>query len=94
MKDTLAVREGVASVKGTQARRVLTLERKENRLAWMLIGPILLYFLIFQAFPILFGLGIGFTNWVGVTSRPTFAGFSNFVRFFKDPFYLRTLWNA
>lgn len=77
-----------------RAGRVLSLAKKENRLAWMLIGPILLYFILFQGFPIVFGLGIGFTNWVGVTSRPTFAGLRNFVRFFQDPIYLGTLWNA
>ena len=82
------------AAESVRPRRVLSLEKKENRLAWMLIGPILLYFIIFQAFPIVFGLAIGFTNWVGVTSRPTFAGLRNFVRFFQDPFYLRTLWNA
>lgn len=94
MKNTLSMHHGVAAVEGLRSRRARTLATKENRLAWLLIGPILLYFMVFQAFPILFGLGIGFTNWVGVTSRPTFAGLSNFVRFFSDPFYLRTLWNA
>ncbi len=79
---------------GVRAGKALSLSKKENRLAWMLIGPILLYFALFQGFPIVFGLGIGFTNWVGVTSRPTFAGLRNFVRFFQDPIYLGTLWNA
>ncbi len=75
-------------------KRTGSLAANENRLAWLLLSPILLYFLIFQAFPILFGVFIGFVNWVGVSSKPKFAGFGNFVRFFTDPFYLRPLWNA
>jgi multiple sugar transport system permease protein len=63
-------------------------------MAWLLLSPILLYFLVFQAFPILFGVFIGFVNWIGVSSRPKFAGLSNFVRFFTDTFYLKTLLNS
>ncbi len=76
---------------GIQTR---SLKTNENRIAWLLLAPIMLYFAIFQAFPILFGVLIGFTDWVGVRSRPRFAGLKSFVRFFSDPFYLRTLWNA
>jgi ABC-type sugar transport system permease subunit len=75
-------------------KRRNALARHENRLAWLLLAPILLYFLVFQAFPVLFGFFIGFVNWVGVTTKPKFAGINNFVRFFTDPFYLKTLWNS
>lgn len=94
MKRSRSVDKRAAVPEAGSQGRVLSRKKKESRLAWMLLGPILLYFLLFQAFPIVFGLGIGFTNWIGVTSRPTFAGLSNFTRFFSDPFYLRTLWNA
>ena len=77
-----------------RVKRTKSLEMNENRVAWLLLAPILLYFVVFQGFPIAFGILIGFTNWVGVRTAPTFAGLSNFVRFFTDPFYLRTLWNA
>ena len=74
--------------------RKLSLAAKENRIAWLLLAPILLYFLVFQAFPVLFGIFIGFVKWVGVGAAPKFAGLTNFVRFFSDPFYLKTLWNS
>lgn len=60
----------------------------------MLLFPIFLYFFIFNAFPIAFGVSMSFFHWVGVSSKPVFAGLANFVRFFQDPFYLKTLWNA
>lgn len=91
---TLAADPTWVATRGKQGTRTRSLEMNENRVAWLLLAPILLYFLVFQAFPIVFGLVIGFTNWVGVTAKPTFAGLSNFVRFFSDPYYVRTLWNA
>lgn len=71
-----------------------TLRAKENLVAWLLLLPIFLYYIVFQAFPIVFGASIGFFHWVGVSSKPVFAGLRNFVSFFQDPLYLGTLWNA
>jgi ABC-type sugar transport system permease subunit len=74
--------------------RARSIHFNETRTAWLILTPILLYFVIFSGFPIGFGFFIGFTDWIGVKSTPKFAGLRNFVRFFTDPFYLRTLWNA
>ena len=68
--------------------------RRESRIAWLLLSPILLYILIFQLLPTLSGFVLGFTNWIGVFQRPTFAGVKNFVRFIHDPMYMHALWNA
>lgn len=75
-------------------KRKISLAKHENRIAWLLLSPILAYFAIFQAFPILFGFFISFVDWVGVGTKPRFVGLGNFVRFFSDPFYVRTLWNS
>jgi len=75
-------------------RQMLARGRRENRTAWLLLGPIVLYLIIFQIIPVLAGFALGFMNWVGVFTKPTFAGFNNFVRFFEDPLYITTLWNA
>lgn len=82
----------VAEKPGAKHRSSLAMN--ENKVAWLLLTPILIYFLLFQAFPIAFGVVISFTRWVGVRATPTFAGLGNFVRFFTDPYYVRTLWNA
>jgi ABC-type sugar transport system permease subunit len=67
---------------------------KETQVAWLLLLPIFVYFLIFQAFPIVFGIGIAFFDWVGVVATPEFVGIQNFISFFHDSMYLKALWNS
>ncbi|MBA7698829.1 Lactose transport system permease protein LacF [subsurface metagenome] len=62
--------------------------------AWLLLGPILVYFLILQGFPIIFGFLLGFFRWVGVTTTPEFCGLANYLTFFTEPMYLLALWRA
>lgn len=71
-----------------------TVRIKETQVAWLLLLPIFVYFLIFQAFPIIFGIGIAFFDWVGVVATPEFVGIQNFISFFHDSMYLKALWNS
>ena len=73
---------------------MLTRSQRENRTAWLLLTPILVYFIAFQAFPAFFSLITSFTDWIGVNSRPRFNGLQNYIKFFTDTMYLRALWNA
>ena len=68
--------------------------QKSNRMAWMLMGPLVVYFLIFSGFPVAFALLLGFLKWVGITVTPTFAGIANFKRVLTDKMYLTALWNS
>jgi len=67
---------------------------REGVTAWLLISPILAYFLIFQAFPGAFGFFLGFFHWIGVMVPPKFTGLANYVAFFREPRYLLALWRA
>ena len=62
-------------------------------MAWMLMGPLVVYFLIFSGFPVAFALVLGFLKWVGITVTPVFAGIANFKRVLTDKMYLTALWN-
>lgn len=70
------------------------LVKKNNKLAWLLLGPFAVYFIIFLGFPTGFALILGFLDWVGVDSKPRFAGINNFIRFFTDETYLKVLANS
>ena len=53
--------------------------------ALFFLGPNLVLFLVFTAFPILFGFGVSFFNW-NILEPPVFAGFGNYDKFFfNDP---------
>lgn len=62
--------------------------------AWLLLTPILVYFLPFQAVPMAAGFLLGFFEWVGTTTAPRFVGLANYIRFFRDPMYIGDLWRS
>lgn len=70
------------------------LVQKSSALAWMLLCPLMIYFLIFSGFPTVFALVLGFLKWVGIGVTPTFAGIQNFKHLFTEKIYLTALWNS
>lgn len=67
---------------------------RESRAAYTLLAPTLLFFLLFQYYPILKSLAISFMEY-GLLRRTTpFVGLSNYVRQFQDPLFLSALWNT
>ena len=69
-------------------------QHREGVTAWLLLGPILFYFLVLQGFPVGIGFLLGFFRWIGVTTTPKFCGLANYLAFFTDPIYLADLWQA
>lgn len=65
--------------------------------AWTAIGlltPTLVFFAVFQYYPILKSFAISFSDY-GLLRRETpFVGFANYVRQFQDPLFLSALWNT
>jgi multiple sugar transport system permease protein len=59
--------------------------RTVRQVLWALffLGPNLALFLIFTAFPIVFGLGMSFFEW-NIIEPPRFVGAGNYQRFFLD----------
>jgi multiple sugar transport system permease protein len=59
-----------------------------------LLLPVILFFLLFQYYPILKSIAISFTEY-GLLRRTTpFIGVENYIRQFQDPLFLSALWNT
>ena len=67
---------------------------REARAAYTLLAPTLLFFLLFQYYPILKSVALSFMDY-GLLRRSTpFVGLDNYVRQFQDPLFLSALWNT
>ncbi len=67
---------------------------REAQTAVMLLAPTLLFFLVFQYYPILKSVAISFADY-GLLRRETpFVGLENYIRQFQDPLFLAALWNT
>jgi multiple sugar transport system permease protein len=89
----------VKAVKKVEAVSSRKWERFKQRhhdalVAAVILGPLLLWWLVVQGFPTLFGFFLGFFEWIGLASRPTFNGLENYRRFFQDPTYYLALWRS
>jgi len=51
---------------------------------YLFISPGLLGVLIFTLFPVVFALGISFTNW-SILAKPEWVAAANYIKLFKDP---------
>ncbi len=58
--------------------------------AFLFLGPNLALFLVFTAFPIVFGLAISFSHW-NIVEPMTFAGLANYRQLLADPLTLKTV---
>lgn len=66
----------------------------ETRAAYFLLVPTLVFFLVFQYYPILKSFVISFADY-GLLRRDTpFVGFDNYLRQFQDPLFISALWNT
>lgn len=66
----------------------------EARSAYLLLLPVLVFFVIFQYYPILKSIAISFLEY-GLLMRVTpWIGLDNYVRQFQDPLFISALWNT
>lgn len=74
------------------ALKRLSREKREARIAYMIIIPFFLYIAFWNLIPLIYGIYFSFTNFNGITP-PTWVGLDNFRRFF-DPVnqYITLLW--
>jgi len=64
---------------------------KNSKIAYVLIAPAFLLFLVFNAYPLLWSLYISFTSWDGLNSVKTFVGLQNYANLFADHEFLVSL---
>jgi multiple sugar transport system permease protein len=76
-----------------KAERVSYFRRnREMLLAYAVIGPFLLWYLIINLFPLIAGFVLGFVEWNGLAASPKWVGLANLKLFFSSPVYLSSLW--
>lgn len=81
--------------RGRRARRNVNAfapsHRGDARLAWILIAPAMIGFLVFAVYPTLRGIYLSFTDF-RVLSAPEWVGVDNFVEMFGDDVFWNALW--
>ena len=70
------------------------MSRSEARASMGLLLPVLLFFLVFQYYPILKSIAISFTEYGLIRRTTPFVGLENYIRQFQDPLFLSALWNT
>ncbi|MGU3644671.1 carbohydrate ABC transporter permease [Microbacterium sp. C23T] len=65
--------------------------RGDARLAWILIAPAMIGFLVFAVYPTLRGIYLSFTNF-RVLSPPEWVGLDNFIELLGDDVFWNALW--
>jgi ABC-type sugar transport system permease subunit len=59
---------------------------RTNRSAWLFLAPALLFYGVFFIYPMLFSLGVSFTDWDGLSSHWRFVALKNYTdAFWQDP---------
>jgi multiple sugar transport system permease protein len=71
---------------GRGGRRV----SRDSRDVLLLLGPCLLYLVVFSIFPLLYSLRLSFTDLAIAADSGKWVGLDNYVAVFRDPFF----WNA
>ena len=66
---------------------------REEKYAWGLVSPYIIYFLFISAFPIVFSFVLIFMRW-NMLSPMKFIGLQNFTTLFQDPLFWQALWNT
>lgn len=61
--------------------------------AILFLGPNLVLFAVFMAYPVFYGLYISFFDWK-IVQPPTWVGLANYQRFFTDPLTPRLIWQS
>ncbi len=85
MQSDLSVQGNAAIGEGARpARRARKLRRYDWPWVLLFLGPNLALFLVFMAFPVLYGLYMSFFKW-NIVGVPRFLGLDNYAHFFQDP---------
>jgi len=60
---------------------------RQSVVAFTILTPLLVYFVVFTWVPIVVLASLSLTEWNIVQWPPTFVGLKNFIQFFTDPYY-------
>jgi len=68
-------------------------EWNRNTMVYIFMIPILIHFIIFQAYPLVYSFILTFMDWKSVGSSD-FVGFDNWIRLLNDDLAWRAIWNT
>ncbi|MGG3562977.1 sugar ABC transporter permease [Neobacillus rhizosphaerae] len=63
-------------------------KKSDNLQLVIFLGPALVLFLIMKIIPFFLGMYYSFTDWNGISTAKNWIGFDNFLRIFKDEYFL------
>jgi multiple sugar transport system permease protein len=73
----------------------ISLKTEQKILPYLFLLPGLIFFLIFQIYPLLQGLQMSFYNWSILPTKPSvFVGLDNYLRAFDDPIFQTAVQNT
>jgi ABC-type sugar transport system permease subunit len=89
VQPTVTATSDVGRTKASRGERFATWRWRHRHVlvAYAILAPMIVYFLVFTWLPILVLAIISFTEWNVVQWPPDFVGLKNFVQFFTDPYY-------
>src|SRR6476659_1887743 len=78
----------------TERFRLWRWRHRQSVIAFTILGPMLLYFVVFTWIPILVMAAISFTEWNVIQSPPTFVGLENYQEIVTDKYYHNVVWRT
>ena len=75
-------------------RRERRVAWRQTRIAWLFIAPAVIMVSIFLLAPVVLNIILSFTKWQKFTGLDKFAGFANYMRLFKVPYFSESLANT
>jgi ABC-type sugar transport system permease subunit len=92
MKPPVAIQAAPASASRERFRQFY--ERHRHTIeAWIILTPILVYYLIFYVAPVIANLFVSFIDWDGI-NEAKWVGLANFAKFIRTPLYIQVLTNT
>jgi multiple sugar transport system permease protein len=85
---------GLAARLERQSWRRSWRRRRRHAPSYLFVLPQLVFFLVFLAGPVFFGLWISFHDWEILSPEKPFAGLANYRDLFADPLFFRTVTNT
>lgn len=76
-----------------RSRRFWPWRRGPAAAGYLYIGPVLLWFIVFNVFPMVVGLALSLTNW-NILNPPRFIGLTNFVALVSDSLFWQSMGNT
>lgn len=87
MKTTLDYRDA-AVLSRRQSTQNWFYKHRQAVTAWVILIPVLVYFFIFAAVPVILNLLLSFTRWNGISGSPVWVGLENYGRYLSAPYPL------